>query len=80
LRSIRLREHIEQSEEVSRWREEKFIVRMTERAWNLLLGWLQGGGLRSGSEDDDDSGRDRVLRIINERVQISGEFLEQLFR
>jgi hypothetical protein len=73
LRAVRLREHIDQSEEITRWRKEKFIVRMTERAWNLLLGWLQGGGLRTGDEDEDDSGRDRVLRIINERVQISGE-------
>lgn len=47
-------------------------MRLSERGWGLLLGWLQGGGLQGANEGTEGRGRDRVLAIINERVKVDG--------
>ncbi|KAM0748491.1 WD40 repeat-like protein [Meredithblackwellia eburnea MCA 4105] len=70
LSSIRLPEHVSESEEATRWRQERYCVRLSERGWGLLLGWLQGGGLAGSIEGTEARGRDRVLAIINERVKV----------
>lgn len=75
LSSIRLANHVSESEEATRWRQERYHVRLSERGWGLLLGWLQGGGLQGREEGTEARGRDRVLAIINERVKVDGEWL-----
>ena len=70
LSSIRLASHINESSEASRWRRERYVVRMSERGWGLLLGWLQGGGLAGSVEGTEGRGKDRMLAIINERVKV----------
>ncbi|KAK4693020.1 transcription initiation factor TFIID subunit 5, partial [Phenoliferia sp. Uapishka_3] len=70
LSSIRLASHVSESEEATRWRQERYAVRLSERGWGLLLGWLQGGGLQGNIEGTEARGRDRVLAIINERVKV----------
>jgi transcription initiation factor TFIID subunit 5 len=73
LAAIRLAAHVSESEEGTRWRQERYNVRLSERGWGLLLGWLQGGGLAGSIEGTEARGRDRVLAIINERVKVEGE-------
>ncbi|KAK4054652.1 Transcription initiation factor TFIID subunit 5 [Microbotryomycetes sp. JL221] len=70
LGSIRNVNHVTESEDATRWRQERYHVRLSERGWGLLLGWLQGGGLAGSIEGTDARGRDRVLAIINERVRV----------
>ncbi|GAA5873428.1 hypothetical protein JCM1840_007380 [Sporobolomyces johnsonii] len=70
LSSLRLREHVSENEQALRWRQERYHVRLSERGWGLLLGWLQGGGLAGSVEGTEGRGRDRVLAIINERVKV----------
>ncbi|GAA5906804.1 hypothetical protein JCM8208_000044 [Rhodotorula glutinis] len=70
LASLRLPTHVAENEQVMRWRHERYHVRLSERGWGLLLGWLQGGGLHGASEGTEGRGRDRVLAIINERVKV----------
>lgn len=73
LSSIRLPEHVNEAEAASRWRSERYNLRISERGWGLLLGWLQGGGIAGSIEGTDSRGRDRVLAIINERVKVDGK-------
>ncbi|GAA6054586.1 hypothetical protein JCM3770_000064 [Rhodotorula araucariae] len=71
LSSLRLPSHVSENEAALRWRHERYHVRLSERGWGLLLGWLQGGGIMHGaSEGTEGRGRDRVLAIINERVKV----------
>ncbi|KPV77868.1 uncharacterized protein RHOBADRAFT_34081 [Rhodotorula graminis WP1] len=70
LASLRLATHVTENEQAMRWRHERYHVRLSERGWGLLLGWLQGGGLHGASEGTEGRGRDRVLAIINERVKV----------
>ncbi|GAA5837820.1 hypothetical protein JCM11251_004669, partial [Rhodosporidiobolus azoricus] len=69
LSSLRLPQHVSENQVALRWRQERYHVRLSERGWGLLLGWLQGGGV-IGSEGTEGRGRDRVLAIINERVKV----------
>ncbi|BGP25162.1 Transcription initiation factor TFIID subunit 5 [Rhodotorula toruloides] len=73
LASLRLPSHVDENPSAHRWRHEPYHVRMSERGWGLLLGWLQGGGAGGGgvvAEGTEGRGRDRVLAIINERIKI----------
>ncbi|GAA5934712.1 transcription initiation factor TFIID subunit 5 [Sporobolomyces koalae] len=70
LASLRLPQHVSENESSLRWRQERYHVRLSERGWGLVLGWLQGGGLAGSVEGTEGRGRDRVLAIINERVKV----------
>ncbi|GAA5977148.1 hypothetical protein JCM5350_003236 [Sporobolomyces pararoseus] len=70
LSSLRLPQHVSENESSLRWRQERYHVRLSERGWGLVLGWLQGGGLAGSVEGTESRGRDRVLAIINERVKV----------
>ncbi|GAA6018558.1 hypothetical protein JCM10207_007217 [Rhodosporidiobolus poonsookiae] len=70
LSSLRLPQHVSENEAALRWRQERYHVRLSERGWGLLLGWLQGGGIVGSGEGTEGRGRDRVLAIINERVKV----------
>lgn len=74
LASLRNPTHVAENETAKRWRSERYHVRLSERGWGLLLGWLQGGGLAGSTEGTEGRGRDRVLAIINERVKVDGPF------
>lgn len=74
LASLRNPTHVAENETAKRWRSERYHVRLSERGWGLLLGWLQGGGLAGSTEGTEGRGRDRVLAIINERVKVDGPY------
>lgn len=73
LGSIKIADHVLQDAAIARWRHERYLVPLTERGWGLLQGWLQGGGLLESSGKKSsmgDRGRDRILAIINERLEL----------
>lgn len=79
LRAIRSADHVRASPLARRWRSDRYILPMSERGWGLLQSWLAGGGLmdtastagsKPGVPQLGDKGRDKVLAIINERIQL----------
>ncbi|KEI39338.1 uncharacterized protein L969DRAFT_17262 [Mixia osmundae IAM 14324] len=42
LASLKSAASISESEEAMRWRTDRYLVTVTQRAWSLLLGWMQG--------------------------------------
>lgn len=86
LRSITLEDHLATDDLVQRFRSERFVLKMSQTVFGLLLGWLTDGtgpiaGAGSaegvggdGAEAPATRGRLAMLRIINERCRIEGMF------
>lgn len=75
LSSLKTPSQIFENEQATRWRRERYIVKMTRRGWSLLLGWLQGGtqgllGQAAQGGEQAERGREKMLGIINERVRV----------
>lgn len=71
LASLRNPYHVTESETAQRWRKERFVIRISERAKNLLAGYFQAEAL--GGDTDESRAKDRVTGTINERVRIECE-------
>ncbi|CBQ73481.1 related to TAF5-TFIID and SAGA subunit [Sporisorium reilianum SRZ2] len=78
IRSLALPSHIQSDPLAQRFRSERYVVKMSNTVFSLLLGWLtDGGGPVSGSANGLDEaegparrGREAMLKIINERCRI----------
>lgn len=78
IRSLALPSHIQSDPLAQRFRTERYVVKMSNTVFSLLLGWLtDGGGPVSGSANGLDEaegparrGREAMLKIINERCRI----------
>ncbi|PWZ03823.1 WD40 repeat-like protein [Testicularia cyperi] len=82
IRSLALPSHIQVDPLAQRFRTERYVLKMSNTIFSLLLGWLtDGGGPVSGSSgpsaggiDEAEAparrGREAMLRIINERCRI----------
>ena len=78
IRSLALPSHIQSDPLAQRFRSERYVVKMSNTVFSLLLGWLtDGGGPVSGSASAFDEaeaparrGREAMLKIINERCRI----------
>ncbi|ETS61996.1 hypothetical protein PaG_03549 [Moesziomyces aphidis] len=78
IRSLALPSHIQTDALAQRFRSERYVVKMSNTVFSLLLGWLtDGGGPVSGSiggleeaEAPARRGREAMLKIINERCRI----------
>lgn len=78
IRSLALPSHIQSDPLAQRFRTERYVVKMSNIVFSLLLGWLtDGGGPVSGSANAIDEaegparrGREAMLKIINERCRI----------
>ncbi|KAI8447009.1 WD40-repeat-containing domain protein [Phakopsora pachyrhizi] len=68
LASIRRPYHIQESEIAQRWRRERYVIRISERAKNLLMAWLQADPL--GGDTDESRAKDRMTSTINEKVRV----------
>jgi transcription initiation factor TFIID subunit 5 len=71
--------HVAQSELAKRFREEKYVCRMSKSGKDLFLGWLTDGvggeDLGSGSGiigGDRKPGRDQILKVINNNLEFHG--------
>lgn len=73
--------HVAQSDLARRYREEKYVVRLSKSGKDLLLGWLtdgvggedmgSGAGIMGGERAK--SGRDQVLKVINNCLEFHGK-------
>jgi len=73
--------HVAQSDLARRYREEKYVVRLSKSGKDLLLGWLtdgvggedmgSGAGIIGGERAK--AGRDQVLKVINNCLEFHGE-------
>jgi transcription initiation factor TFIID subunit 5 len=80
LSALSLPIHVAQSELARRFREEKYVCRLSKSGKDLLLGWLtdgtggedmgSGAGIIGGTRAKE--GRDQVLRVINNCLQFHG--------
>lgn len=78
IRSLALPSHIQSDPLAQRFRSERYVVKMSNTVFSLLLGWLtDGGGPVSGSTSSLEEaeaparrGREAMLKIINERCRI----------
>ncbi|CAO1627986.1 unnamed protein product [Jaminaea pallidilutea] len=84
LRSITLRTHMYNDDLVQRFRSERYVLKMSQTVFGLLLGWLTDGtgpvamagaadgvgGGDAAAEGPATRGRLAMLRIINERCRI----------
>ena len=78
IRSLALPSHIQSDPLAQRFRSERYVVKMSNTVFSLLLGWLtDGGGPVSGStsglaeaEAPARRAREAMLKIINERCRI----------
>jgi transcription initiation factor TFIID subunit 5 len=68
LASLRHPYHIQESETAQRWRRERYVIRISERAKNLLMTWLQTESL--GGDTDESRAKDRMTSTINEKVRV----------
>lgn len=82
LSALSLPIHVAQSELARRFREEKYVCRLSKSGKDLLLGWLtdgtggedmgSGAGIIGGMRAKE--GRDQVLRVINNCLQFHGTY------
>ncbi|EGG05088.1 uncharacterized protein MELLADRAFT_88159 [Melampsora larici-populina 98AG31] len=68
LASLRHPYHLQESEIAQRWRSERYVIRISERAKNLLMAWLQTESI--GGDTDESRAKDRMTSMINERVRV----------
>lgn len=68
LASLRHPYHVQESEIAQRWRRERYVIKISERAKNLLMAWLQSESL--GGDTDESRAKDRMTTTINEKVRV----------
>jgi transcription initiation factor TFIID subunit 5 len=66
--------HIAASPVARRFREEKYVVRMSKGGFSLLCGWLGGGGVEGNWEEGASKarGKEAVRSLINEHIRVDG--------
>ncbi|SNX87195.1 related to TAF5 - TFIID and SAGA subunit [Melanopsichium pennsylvanicum] len=81
IRSLAFPSHIQSDPLAQRFRSERYVVKMSNTVFSLLLGWLTDGGgpvtgTASGASGLEEAeaparrGREAMLKIINERCRI----------
>lgn len=68
IRSLALPSHIQSDPLAQRFRTERYVVKMSNTVFSLLLGWLTDGS--DESDAPSRRGREAMLKIINERCRI----------
>jgi transcription initiation factor TFIID subunit 5 len=82
IRAVSLPSHIASDATAQRFRTERYIIKMSNTVFSLLLGWLTDGGGPAGGAgtgdgvgddgkgDVDKRAREAMLKIINERCRV----------
>lgn len=85
LSTLLLPSHIQQDELAQRFRNEKYILRMSRSGFNLLIGWLTEGfggeslGAGEGfSGERSKRGRAAVMKVVNNHLQFDGQLHSSL--
>ncbi|KAL5534287.1 hypothetical protein ACEPAG_749 [Sanghuangporus baumii] len=76
LSTLLLPSHVQQDELAQRFRNEKYVLRVSRSGFNLLVGWLtegiggEGAGVGEGfSGEKGKRGRAAVMRVVNNHLQ-----------
>ena len=71
--------HVQHDILARRYRNEKYVLRMSRSGFNLLVGWLtegiggEGAGVGEGfSGDKGKRGRAAVMRVVNNHLRFDG--------
>lgn len=77
LASLTTAAHIAASPVARRFKEEKYVVRMSKGGFGLLCGWLGGGGVEGNWEEGAGKarGKEAVRSLVNEYIRVDGEHL-----
>jgi transcription initiation factor TFIID subunit 5 len=85
LSTLLLPVHVQADETAQRFRNEKYMVRMSRSGFGLLVGWLteglggEGAGAGLGfSGDKGKKGRNSVMRVVNNHLRFDGTSFLQL--
>ena len=79
LHSLSLPAHVAQDELARRFRNDKYLLRMSKSGFKLLVGWLTEGtggeamGAGDGfTGDSSRRGRSAVMQVVNNHVSVEG--------
>lgn len=74
LASLTTAAHIAASPVARRFKEEKYVVRMSKGGFGLLCGWLGGGGVEGNWEEGASKarGKEAVRSLVNEHIRVDG--------
>lgn len=85
LSTLLLPAHVQNDELAQRFREEKYVIRMSRSGFGLLVGWLTEGvgGEASGSGEGftgekGKRGRQVVMRVVNNHLRFDGKYYHSL--
>lgn len=79
LSTLLLPSHVQQDDLAQRFRNEKYVLRMSRSGFNLLIGWLTEGtggeapGVGEGfSGEKGKRGRTAIMRVVNNHLRFDG--------
>jgi transcription initiation factor TFIID subunit 5 len=82
LSTLLLPSHVQNDDDAQRFKNEKYVVRMSRSGFSLLVGWLTEGvgGEASGAGDGFSGekgkrGRAAIMRVVNNHLRFDGKFL-----
>ncbi|KAK7059031.1 Transcription initiation factor TFIID subunit 5 [Paramarasmius palmivorus] len=82
LSTLLLPSHVQNDEIAQRFRDEKYVIRMSRSGFSLLVGWLTEGvggeGLGTGlgfSGEKGKKGRAAVMRVVNNHLRFDGNYI-----
>lgn len=86
LSTLLLPAHVQNDELAQRFRDEKYVIRMSRSGFGLLVGWLTEGvgGEASGagegfSGEKGKRGRAAVMRVVNNHLRFDGKYNREIF-
>lgn len=81
LSTLLLPSHVQNDELAQRFRNEKYVIRMSRSGFGLLIGWLtegiggEGAGVGEGfSGEKGKRGRATVLQVVNNHLRFDGKY------
>lgn len=81
LSTLLLPSHVQNDELAQRFRNEKYVIRMSRSGFGLLIGWLtegiggEGSGVGEGfSGEKGKRGRATVLQVVNNHLRFDGKY------
>jgi len=82
LSTLLLPSHVQNDDLAQRFKNEKYVIRMSRSGFSLLVGWLTEGvggeatGAGEGfSGEKGKRGRTAIMRVVNNHLRFDGKFL-----
>lgn len=82
LSTLLLPSHVQNDDLAQRFKNEKYVIRMSRSGFSLLVGWLTEGvggeatGAGEGfSGEKGKRGRSAIMRVVNNHLRFNGKFI-----